>query len=60
MIVKVPDSGPLEAICIINMESSIPETDLEVIRHKLGRCKFNAILGDAGRKIPKIYFLAML
>jgi hypothetical protein len=48
-IPPVPEQ--IEAVCIIKMDSSILETDLEVFRVKLGRVVFNAILGDAGSEI---------
>ena len=59
MSLKVPVPVQIEAVCIIEMEGSILETDLKVVRRKLGRCIFNAVLGDAGCKIPHS-FIGML
>jgi hypothetical protein len=41
------------------MDGAILETDLEVVGRKLGRCVFNAILGEACCEIPLCFQLLL-
>ena len=59
IILKVPVPLLVEAFCIINMDSAILETDLEVVGVKAGRCVFNTILGDAGCEILLCFMMIL-
>jgi hypothetical protein len=49
VIMRIPPVPvKVEAVCIIKMDGSILETDLEVVGVELGWVIFNAIIGDAG------------
>ena len=41
------------------MDGAILETDLEVVGRKLGRCVFNAILGEASCEIHLCFLLLL-
>ena len=59
MSLKIPVPVQIEAVCIIEMEGSILETDLKVVGRKLGCCVFNAIFGNAGCEIPHCFLFVL-